>query len=183
MRRTFERWACRIAPTVTAGVITLVIATAALAKDDIGPSDSGCDAVAKSGTAWTGCLGEASADLSDAELFYAGYWLARSGAYREALSFLERANSPDERILTYAGFATRKLGNLAGAFAYYEKALERNPDYVVARAYMGEAFLARGEPAKAEEQLGEIADRCGVACVEYAELASAIAAARPPARG
>ena len=57
---------------------------------------------------------------------------------------------------------------------FYNRALTMNPNYSVARAYMGEGFLAKGEPAKAKEQLGEIAQRCGRTCAEYADLAEHI---------
>ena len=35
--------------------------------------------------------------------------------------------------------------------------------------------LQKGERGKAEEQLGEIATRCGTTCDEYKELAEALA--------
>ena len=76
----------------------------------------------------------------------------------------------DERILTYIGFATRKLGDHDTAMGFYARALAMNPNYTVARAYLGEAFLDKGETAKAREQLAEIATRCGTTCVEYREL-------------
>lgn len=147
----------------------------ASAFKDIGPASASCDAHDKGSAAWTACVGAVSAQRSDAELFYAGYWLARTGHYDEALSYLRQAKAPDEKVLTYIGFATRKLGHLDEAFGFYEKALARNPGYSVARAYMGEGFLARNQPDKAREQLGEIAQRSGTASAEYGELAENIA--------
>lgn len=115
------------------------------------------------------------ASLSDDELYYAGYWLARAGKYDQALTYLRRAQNPnDPRILNYIGFSTRKLGRVDEAMTYYRKVLELAPDYTLARAYLGEAFLQKGETAKAVEQLGEIEKRCGKACAEYAELAQQI---------
>ena len=96
--------------------------------------------------AWRDCVGRAAGAASDAELFYAGYWLAKSGDYAAALEYLRRAQAPDARILTYIGFATRKLGDTDSALGYYARALAKNPDYNVARAYLGEAFLTKGEP-------------------------------------
>ncbi|MFM9942730.1 MAG: tetratricopeptide repeat protein [Hyphomicrobiaceae bacterium] len=115
-------------------------------------------------------------ELSDDDLFYAGYWLARKGEYTLALHYLNQAqDANDPRIQTYIGYATRKLGDWNQAMMHYTRALEANPNYTVARAYMGEAFLQKGDKAKAVEQLGEIAARCGVTCDEYKELADALA--------
>lgn len=119
-------------------------------------------------------------ELGDDELFYAGYWLARKGEYNLALRYLNQAaNKADPRILTYVGYATRKLGRTDEAMGYYAQALEANPNYTVARAYLGEAYLNRGERAKAAEQLVEIEQRCGKGCEEYKELATAMAKATP----
>ncbi len=115
------------------------------------------------------------ADAGDDELYYAGYWLARAGRYDEALTFLRRARNPDDpRFLTYIGFSIRKLGDHQSAITYYIRALANDPDFVIARAYLGEAFLARADLGNAREQLGEIAVRCGTRCAEHQELAAQI---------
>lgn len=115
-------------------------------------------------------------ELSDDEIYNAAYWMARGGQYREALALLARAgNKSDPRILNATGYTTRKLGDVDGALPYYARALAIDPNYVMAREYMGEAFLAKGDVAHAREQLGEIEDRCGKACAPYATLAREIA--------
>jgi len=115
-------------------------------------------------------------ELSDDEIYNAAYWMARKGQYREALALLARAkNHDDPRVLNATGFATRKLGDVDGALPYYARALEINPDYAVAREYLGEALLAKGDVASARAQLGEIERRCGKACAPYAELTKQIA--------
>lgn len=167
---------------VAAAALLLTLGTA-LADKDVGPASAACDSLAKGQADWKACAARAAAGRADAELFYAGYWLAKRGAYREALDFLRQAENPDERILTYIGFATRKLGDVDGAMQFYDRALARNPDYSVARAYMGEAFLTRGEPARATEQLSEIEKRCGRSCAEYADLAGHIEAWYAARRG
>jgi tetratricopeptide (TPR) repeat protein len=143
---------------------------------DIGPASAGCDRFEKSSAAWTGCIGQVSAVMPSNEAFYAGYWLAKSGRYQEALRYLTKASAQDERVLTYIGFATRKLGDVDGALPFYRRALGLNPDYAVARAYLGDAYLTKGEPAKAKGELAEIGRRCGASCAEYAELAAHITA-------
>lgn len=114
--------------------------------------------------------------LSDDDLFYAGYWLARKGDYQTALHYLNQAaNKDDPRFLTYIGFATRKLGDWHTAKTYYDRALAVDANYTIARAYLGEAYLQQGDKAAALRELDEIATRCGVTCDEYKELAEALA--------
>jgi tetratricopeptide (TPR) repeat protein len=118
-----------------------------------------------------------SSQLSDEQLYYSGYWLARAGKFAEALSYLTRAqNQNDPRILNYIGYSTRKLGDVEGAIAFYHKALAADPNYTVARAYLGEAFLQLQDIAQAKGELAEIEKRCGTTCAEFAELKGQIAA-------
>lgn len=141
------------------------------------PSGGGkCDKFKKGSDAWKKCTAAGLIEgTSDDQLYYAGYWLAKTGQYAEALTYLEKAQVKDERILTYIGFATRKLGDHDTAMGFYARALTMNPNYTVARAYLGEAHLERGDVAKARAELAEIAKRCGTTCVEYKELDSEIA--------
>ena len=119
--------------------------------------------------------GNCAQETHDDEMFFAGYWLARKGDYQAALHFLNRAeNKSDPRILTYIGFANRKLGRMEEAMGYYARALEVDPNYTVARAYLGEAHIERGERPLAVDQLAEIKVRCGTTCEEYKELADAL---------
>ncbi len=53
------------------------------------------------------------------------------------------------------------MGDVQHALPIYRQALDLNPNYVVARAYLGEAFLSLGEPSKARDELAEIERRCG----------------------
>ena len=116
--------------------------------------------------------GRPSAD----EMFFAAYGLARAGQYAAALDILKVADQSDPRVLNYQGFATRKLGLVDAALPLYRRALDIDPDYVLARAYMGEAYLQKGQPAEARGQLAEIERRCGRACAEYVDLAMQIEA-------
>lgn len=150
-------------------VSTETAANEAVSKDT-GPARAACDALARGTDDWRACVGAARAAMPDEELFYAGYWLAKSGHYAEALTYLNLARVKDERVLTYIGFATRKLGAVEAALSFYRSALTRNPNYVVARAYLGEAYLSQGEPARAKAELAEIAARCGTSCPAYIDL-------------
>lgn len=155
------------------GAIAAVAGPVTLSKDQ-GPT-SACDTFEKSSVAWNACVTQAKAGTSSADLFYAGYWLARTGKYQEALGYLSLADANDPRVVTYIGFATRKLGDVDKALPFYQRALELNPNFSVARAYMGEAYLQKNEPAKAKAELAEIATRCGTGCAEYLDLAGHIA--------
>lgn len=118
-----------------------------------------------------------NSSLSDEEVYNGAYWLAHQGQYREALALIAKAaNRNDPRLLNITGFSIRKLGDVDGALPYYRKALAIDPNYMLAREYMGEAFVSKGDLASAREQLREIETRCGAGCGEYAELAEAIAA-------
>lgn len=169
--RTFKL--ARIGGAAVALAVTLA-AGAAMAGKDAAPIGV-CDGLAKGGSAWQSCVGPAAAGLSDADLFYAGYWMARLGRYDAAIGYLSAAKAPDARTLTYLGFATRKAGNVERAFGYYDKALALDPDFVVARAYLGEALVTVGDVPAARRQLAEIARRCGANCAAYDELARHIA--------
>jgi Flp pilus assembly protein TadD len=115
--------------------------------------------------------------MSDDEIYNAAYWMARKGAYADALALIERAANPDDpRLLNAKGYATRKLGNIEAALPLYARSLEIDPDNTRVREYLGEALLTKGDLAGARAQLQEIETRCGATCSGYAELVREIAA-------
>ena len=114
--------------------------------------------------------------LNQDQIYSLGYWQAKRGEYATALETLRTAtDQTDPRVQTMIGFALRKLGRVDDAMGYYFKALATRPEATTTRQYLGEAFLQRGEPAKAKEQLAEIAKRCGTTCEDYTTLAEEIA--------
>jgi len=114
---------------------------------------------------------------SDDEIINAAYWLAHAGKYADALGLLGAVKDKENpRALNAMGYATRKGGNVDGAFPYYTRALALKPDYVQAREYLGEAFLAKGDVVSARAQLGEIERQCGASCVSFANLKREITA-------
>jgi tetratricopeptide (TPR) repeat protein len=120
-------------------------------------------------------MGQSRQDLEDT--YALGYWMAKTGDYEDALKVLGSASDQNyPRVLTMIGFAKRHLGRVEEVLGYYARALTANPNMTSSRQYLGEALLQAGEPAKPKEQLAEIAKRCGTACEDYQELASAIAA-------
>jgi len=140
-----------------------------------GSGSSACKKYKVGSKEWKQCMGQARQDLEDT--YALGYWMAKTGEYEDALKVLGSASDQnDPRVLTMIGFATRHLGRVQEALGYYAKALAANPNMTSTRQYLGEALLQAGEPAKAREQLKEIAKRCGTTCDDYQQLASAIAA-------
>lgn len=124
------------------------------------------------------CVKASSGVLPDEELYQQARLLAKEGKYDWALEVLAVIqNQEDPRVLTYIGYSNRKAGRVELGISYYNKALALNPNFVPAREYLGEGYLAAGKPELAQAQLAEIAARCGITCEEYKDLSSAIAGA------
>ena len=59
---------------------------------------------------------------------------------------------------------------------YYLKSVKLDPKYAQVREYLGEAYVIKGEIAKAKAQLRRIKAICGnTECEEYEDLEKAIA--------
>ncbi|QRM56309.1 tetratricopeptide repeat protein [Sinorhizobium sp. BG8] len=100
--------------------------------------------------------------LPDDTLYEAAREFAYAGQYKNALRALRAAeNQNDPRILNYYGYTYRKLGNVQLGMKYYHKALKIDPDYILARSYMGQALIDQGDIQGARVQLVEIRDRGG----------------------
>jgi predicted Zn-dependent protease len=128
--------------------------------------------------------GQKGSSLDQDQVYSLGYWQAKNGHYEAALATLRSAGDQDDpRIQTMVGFTLRKLGRVDEAFGYYFKALATRPDATTTRQYLGEAYLQIGDPARAREQLAEIARRCGRTCEDYAALAEEIARYEHSRRG
>jgi tetratricopeptide (TPR) repeat protein len=124
------------------------------------------------------CVKASAGVLPDDELYSQGRELAKAGEYDWALDVLaaiENQNQP--RVLNYIGYSHRKAGRLETGITYYRKALAIDPNYVLAREYLGEGYVAAGKIELAQAELNEIAKRCGVTCEEYKDLSAAIGTA------
>lgn len=124
------------------------------------------------------CVKVESGILPDEELYQQGRALAKEGEYDWALTVLAAvSNQNDPRVLNYTGYSYRKGGHLEIGITYYRKALAINPDFVLAREYLGEGYVAAGRIDLARLELGEIAKRCGTTCEEFKDLSAVIATA------
>jgi tetratricopeptide (TPR) repeat protein len=105
--------------------------------------------------------------------------------YEEAIVSLQAARAtfgPHPDILTYLGFANRKLGRYDIAESYYRQALAAAPHHKAASEYYGELMVERGDKAGAEKMLASLETACTFGCAEADELKRWIDAGHAPAR-
>ena len=122
------------------------------------------------------CVQPQQGMLDDDTLYQAGAQLAMAGRYGEAIEVLGYiANKEQPRVLNYLGYSHRKSGRITVGLGYYQEALRLDPDYTLAREYLGEAYLQLGDVTAAKGQLGEIEQRRGKGSREYVLLADQIA--------
>lgn len=102
--------------------------------------------------------------------------LSHAGRYDDALVLLAKmSDQADPLVLTYYGFATRKAGDVPAGMAFYTEALNVDPDLILARSYMGQAYVEQGEVQLAQAQLDEIQSRGGAGTWAETSLRNAIA--------
>lgn len=170
-------------PIITAGLIATSIATASFAAgsgDGATPKPTKTTKECKKGKVWDKkkkrCINAKLGMFSDDFIYENARELAYDNQFEHAIKLLHLAANPlDPRILNYLGFANRKAGNTALAMKYYRQALTINPDYILARSYMGQALVLEGDIDGAWEQLAEIADRGGKESWSYVALKQSIA--------
>lgn len=105
--------------------------------------------------------------------------------YEDAINELERAKAtfgahPD--VLTYLGFANRKLGRFETAVSYYRQALAAAPEHKGATEYYGELMIERGDLAGGKRMLAKLDSLCTFGCAEANELRRWVEAKGEPAR-
>jgi tetratricopeptide (TPR) repeat protein len=113
----------------------------------------------------------ASADGDAAYLVASG--LINEGRYEDALGSLREAAlvfGPHPDILTYEGFANRKLGNFKTAIGFYSAALVLQPNHRGANEYLGEYYVEIGDMTRAKAQLAKLNTICKFGCEEAEEL-------------
>lgn len=121
------------------------------------------------------CVPEKTGSLSDQDKTHYAYHLAKKGEYQAALNILDTLkNGNTAEAWNYRGYATRKLGRTDEGIGYYQRSLALDPRYAKAREYLGEAWMVKGRPDLAKDQLKVIASICGQSCEEYRDLQAAI---------
>ena len=95
------------------------------------------------------------------------------GEYSIALDRLQKASmvfGPHPDILTYQGFANRKMGDLDQSIYYYKMALTIAPEHKGANEYLGEYYVLTGDMQQARNQLAKLDKICEFSCEEFQEL-------------
>jgi tetratricopeptide (TPR) repeat protein len=93
--------------------------------------------------------------------------------YQDAITALGRAEvafGPHPDVLTYTGYAWRKLGQYDRAETYYREALAIAPNHRGATEYYGELMVERGDLPGARRMLAKLETLCSFGCVESEDL-------------
>ncbi|MBJ7437545.1 MAG: tetratricopeptide repeat protein [Sphingopyxis sp.] len=113
--------------------------------------------------------------------YVAAVSLINEHRYEAAIAKLDEAlwaAGPHPDVLTYLGFANRKLKRYGEAEGYYLAALGIAPTHRGALEYYGELKLERGDLAGAKANLAKLETICGFGCYEADELRRWIAGGR-----
>ncbi len=107
------------------------------------------------------------------KIYVAAVALINEKKYDAAIAELEAASQnlgPHPDVLTYMGFANRKLKNFEAAETYYKQALAVDPNHLGANEYFGELMIERGDMDGAKAQLAKLDALCSFGCYEAEEL-------------
>ncbi len=124
----------------------------------------------------------ASASAGDA-VYLNAVGLINEGRYDAAIADLklaQRSFGPHPDILTYLGFANRKMGRFGVAEDYYRQALTAAPSHRGATEYYGELMVERGNLLGARAMLARLDRSCSFGCAEAEELRRWIVAGHSP---
>jgi tetratricopeptide (TPR) repeat protein len=109
--------------------------------------------------------------------YTAGVKAIKAGDYKAAIASLNRVvarNDRDADALNWLAYATRKAGDPARSIPIYERALAIDPKHRGAHEYIGEAYLALNDVARAKQHLARLNSLCFFSCEEYRDLKKAI---------
>lgn len=160
-------------------IATLIPAAVFAAGGDSAPKPSETTQDCTGGQVWDAstksCVDVKSDLLDDDTLYGAVREFAYAGQYDHAQAALaQMSDQTDDRVLTYLGFTTRKMGDVPAGMAYYEQAIARNPNNFLARSYMGQALVEQKDWAGATRQLIAIKDAGGAGTWAEVSLRKAI---------
>lgn len=164
-------------------VVAPALAWAVGSEDDTPPTPTKTTTECTDGMVWDAatetCVAPQESSLGDDTLYDAAREFAYAGQYHNALGALAAMSDPTEdRVLTYLGFAHRQNGDTDTGMTYYKEAIAANPDNLMARSYMGQAYVKLGALDKAQAELVEIRARGGQRSWPELALKRAIASGR-----
>ncbi|CAN5255377.1 hypothetical protein BH10PSE13_BH10PSE13_05860 [soil metagenome] len=106
-------------------------------------------------------------------VYVAAVGLINEGRYQPAIDMLQGAlvsAGPHPDLLTYLGFANRKMKRYEEARYWYEAALAVAPDHRGAIEYYGELKLEMGDVTGARQHLARLDTMCRFGCQQADEL-------------
>lgn len=124
------------------------------------------------------CIKIDALQTAPSERYALAFALNRAGRYADAIAVLDPiAHRRDPQVLTEMGYASRKLGRLDTAVAYYRAALAIDPAAARTRSYLGEGYVQMGRVDLARAELAAIERLVGPSAEPYTVLAGVIAEA------
>jgi hypothetical protein len=159
-------------------------ARAAGSSDDEPPAPTETTTKCEEGQVWDDkkeeCVdaeeGGKTGRLDNDTLYRAVRELAYAREFDRASMVLAAMSEGDsDRVLTYKGFIARKTGHIDEGMAFYAAALEQDPDNLLTRSYMGQAYVEMGEFDLAQAELDQIVARGGTGTWPEVALRRAIA--------
>ena len=156
----------RLALGLTAALLFASPVLAAGSGDSDPPEPTETTTKCKGAQVWDktkkACVDAREGRLDNDTLYSAAREIAWAGRPADALAVLDAMTEGDsDRVLTYRGFALRKAGQWEAGRAFYDAALEKNPDNLLARSYLGQGLLERGDFEGAFAQWEELRARGG----------------------
>ena len=123
--------------------------------------------------------GDAARAKKQTAEYTAGVQAIEAKDFARAITLLEVAvqRTPDDAdAWNQLAYATRRNGEPAKAIVLYEKALALDSRHLGAHEYIGEAYLALDDLAKAKQHLARLNRICFFGCEEYRDLKKAVEA-------
>jgi tetratricopeptide (TPR) repeat protein len=103
----------------------------------------------------------------------------QGGQFDRAIPLLEgvtKREPSNADAYNWLAYAMRKNGDPARSIPIYQKALSLDPKHLGAHEYIGEAYLALDNLAKAKEHLSRLSRLCLFGCEQYTDLKKAVQA-------
>lgn len=105
--------------------------------------------------------------------------LMREQQYGKAIPYLTQAHEalPHEApILNFLAYAHQMNGDSDLALMFYKRALDENPNLMLAHQYLGQFYLDQHDLASAQAQMAELVRLCPTSCDMRDQLAQSISA-------